>query len=52
MGRRYRYTSNENENKIWSAALYVRLSVEDGDKVESNSVINQKQLLGDYKFEK
>ena len=48
MGRRYRYTSNENENKIWSAALYVRLSVEDGDKVESNSVINQKQLLGDY----
>ena len=48
MSRRYRYTSNEDENKIWNVALYVRLSVEDGDKAESNSVINQKQLLNDY----
>ncbi len=48
MSRRYRYTSNEDDNKIWNVALYVRLSVEDGDKVESNSVINQKQLLNDY----
>ena len=48
MSRRYRYTSSEDENKIWNVALYVRLSVEDGDKAESNSVINQKQLLNDY----
>ena len=42
MKKRYRYTSGEDENKNWTAALYVRLSVEDGDKGESNSVINQK----------
>ena len=48
MKKRYRYTSGEDENKNWTAALYVRLSVEDGDKGESNSVINQKQLLSDY----
>ncbi len=52
MGRRYRYTSNQEENLIWNVALYVRLSVEDGDKAESNSVINQKQLLNDFINEK
>lgn len=29
-------------------ALYIRLSREDGDKEESNSVINQKNMLGRY----
>lgn len=48
MGRRHKYISGEEENLIWNVALYVRLSVEDGDKAESNSVINQKQLLNDF----
>ena len=47
MYRKYGYTS-QSEEKIWTVALYVRLSVEDGDKVESNSVVNQKQLLSDF----
>ena len=46
MYRRYGYASSEE--KIWTVALYVRLSVEDGDKAESNSVTNQKELLNDY----
>ncbi len=36
------------KNKVWQAALYVRLSREDGDKEESDSVINQKELLQQY----
>ena len=36
-----------NKN-IWNVALYVRLSREDGDKRESNSVVNQKKLLNYY----
>ena len=37
------------EGKIWKTALYIRLSVEDGDdKVESNSVTNQKEMLRDF----
>ena len=34
--------------KIWRAALYVRLSREDGDKVESDSIANQKELLHQF----
>lgn len=34
--------------KIWQAALYVRLSREDGDKSESDSVVNQKELLKEF----
>lgn len=30
---------------IWRAALYARLSREDGDKLESDSIANQKALL-------
>ena len=32
----------------FNAAIYVRLSKEDGDKVESNSIINQKELIRDF----
>lgn len=35
-------------NKIWNVALYVRLSKEDGDKEESDSIKNQKDLLLNY----
>ena len=38
--------------KKWKAALYIRLSQEDEktkeEKLESNSIINQKVLLHDY----
>ena len=33
------------EGKIWRAALYLRLSKEDGDKEESESIANQRELL-------
>lgn len=33
---------------IWRAALYARLSREDGDKPESDSIANQRKLLENY----
>lgn len=36
------------QGKIWQTALYVRLSREDEDKGESNSIVNQKKLLLQY----
>lgn len=33
---------------LWRAALYIRLSRDDGDKLESNSVTNQKAILREY----
>lgn len=38
-------TSDEN---LYRAALYIRLSREDGDKLESNSISNQRELI--YNF--
>ena len=34
--------------KIWNTCGYVRLSREDGDKEESNSVTGQKDLIRDF----
>lgn len=34
--------------KIWNAALYIRLSREDGDKTESYSVTSQREILKEY----
>lgn len=39
---------NLTGNKSFKAAIYVRLSKEDGDKVESDSIVNQKDLIRDY----
>lgn len=39
---------NETSIKIWNTCGYVRLSREDGDKEESNSVTGQKDLIRDY----
>ena len=33
---------------IYTAAIYLRLSKEDGDKEESNSIDSQRKLLEDY----
>ena len=32
----------------WRAALYIRLSRDDGDKLESNSVTNQREILREH----
>lgn len=53
-GRKSKSSSNENiiSKKIWSVALYIRLSQEDEDngkeKQESNSVTSQKALLNEF----
>ncbi len=54
-GRKSKYSyidNNDINNRIWSAALYVRLSQEDEDtgkeKMESNSVTNQRALLNEF----
>ena len=33
---------------LWRAALYIRLSKEDGDKGESNSVTSQREILKEF----
>ena len=37
-----------DDTKQWRCAAYVRLSQEDGDKVESDSIVNQKQLIRNF----
>lgn len=37
----------DNKIKIWDATLYLRLSRDDGDKEESNSIQGQRQFLQD-----
>ena len=39
---------NNTETKIWNATLYLRLSRDDGDKEESNSIIGQRELLRNF----
>lgn len=38
----------KKENKQYKAAIYIRLSKDDGDKPESNSVTNQRDLIRSY----
>ena len=38
-------TSENSEVKTWRACLYLRISKEDGDKEESESITNQRDLL-------
>lgn len=44
-GRKSKYCEKKALQNKWNVALYIRLSVQDGDKSESNSVVNQKELL-------
>lgn len=39
---------SEGMTKVWNACGYVRLSREDGDREESNSVTGQKDLIRDF----
>lgn len=54
-GRKSKYflvDSNTKRTKIWSVAIYIRLSQEDSDngedKQESNSITSQKTLLNEF----
>ena len=54
-GRKSKYSSensNTKKTKIWSVAIYIRLSQEDADngteKSESNSITSQKALLNEF----
>ena len=38
----------QETTKIWNATLYLRLSRDDGDKEESNSITGQRELLRDF----
>ena len=44
--------NNLTEKRIYRAALYVRLSKEDGDKEESDSIVNQKDLIRSFLADK
>ena len=52
MARKQFYTDEQVQEQIltneWKVGLYIRLSREDGDKAESDSVVNQKKLLSSY----
>jgi len=39
---------NNTDTKIWNATLYLRLSRDDGDKEESNSITGQRDMLRDF----
>lgn len=41
-------TSTEQEKGNFSVGLYIRLSREDGDKIESDSIVNQRLMLDEY----
>lgn len=45
---KYKVKDTLNSESMYKAALYIRLSVEDGDKEESNSVTNQRMLLTEF----
>lgn len=45
---KYKTKNVSNTECMYKAALYFRLSVEDGDKEESNSVTNQRMLLNEF----
>lgn len=40
-----------DKNRVIEAGSYVRLSIEDGDKAESNSIINQRELIRSFAAE-
>ena len=41
----------EKTARVWNTALYCRLSREDGDRPESDSISNQKDLLTGFVVE-
>lgn len=45
---KYQQESASQKSTLWKAGLYVRLSREDGDKIESESISSQKSILQDF----
>ena len=43
---------SDAKNMMWKAGLYSRLSVEDGDDTEQNSIGNQKKIGRHYLADK
>lgn len=50
MARKSKYgkASGNSSAKLWKPALYVRLSREDGDREESDSIVSQRELLTEF----
>ena len=48
MNKYEEFLEQTEEKKPWNAALYIRLSKEDGDKSESYSVTSQREILKEY----
>ena len=48
MSRTSRNSESNAAGRIWNTALYIRLSREDGDKEESDSIGNQRDMLLSY----
>lgn len=51
MARKSKYQETTTERpscKVWSVAVYLRLSRDDGDKPESESISSQRDLLTDF----
>lgn len=42
------FLKDNKAKKIWNAAVYVRLSKDDGDKIESDSITSQKDILSEF----
>ena len=45
---KYEITSNSQAQSEWRVGIYLRLSREDGDKLESDSIGNQRKLIDRY----
>ena len=45
---RARPSDPEKSTALWPCALYIRLSREDGDKEESDRIVNQRAMLSAY----
>lgn len=45
---KYEKQSNKLSTALWKPALYIRLSREDGDREESNSIASQRELLTEF----
>ena len=48
MARKSKYDPQKLSTVLWKPALYIRLSREDGDSEESNSIISQRELLTEF----
>ena len=48
MSRKSKYSGSRSVARTWQCALYVRLSREDGDKAQSESIASQRDFLRAY----